>query len=546
MIEKTDRFGAMGLGRREWLRLAGTAAVVVAGTGLPRTGFAQKAGVLRVGLNSRDMGVLHPHIATASGDTPVIDSVFSGLLSYASPKISVAAIQPDLAESWKASDDHKTYTFILRKGAKWHKGYGEVTSADVKYSLEWVRDNPQSTFKTLYANIASVDTPDAYTVVVSLKNPDPVFQLSVANWQGGYIICKKAVDEMGDKYKSQPIGSGPFQFDSYKPKESVTLAANPDYFRGKPKLSQVVFSYIPDDTSRRFAFVRQEVDMIQAPPSEDWLSEVVKATPGKPIVDLLGPTRMVSISMKSTVKPLDNPLVRQAIAYAINRDDYVQFFGRVFIPVYSPTPPEYFGTVPKDKIPADLLYTYDPDKAKKLLAQAGFAKGFKLETIISERADYLNLAQINQEQLAKIGIDLKLNVVDQSTYVSGIIKDNKGSLVWSTASRFPSADTLMREFWLCAADVSKPTGVQNFALYCNPTFDADYQAGIASADPAQREKHFEDAELLLLKDMPSITIGGLATAALRQSYVDLGYPVAKDENILSLPYMYHLTEKTNV
>ena len=193
-----------------------------------------------------------------------------------------------------------------------------------------------------------------------------------------------------------------------------------------------------------------------------------KATPGNPVVDLLGPTRMVSVSMKETVKPLDNLLVRKAIAHALNRDDYVQFFGRVFIPCYSPTPPEYFGTPPQNEIPADLTYRFDPELSKQLLAQAGYPNGFRLETIISERADYLSLAQIAQEQLARVGISLKLDVVDQSTYVSGIIKDNKGSLVWSTAARFPSADTLMREFWLCASEVTKPTGVQNFALYCNP------------------------------------------------------------------------------
>jgi peptide/nickel transport system substrate-binding protein len=543
MTNKTDPFAGLKPGRRDLLKIAGAAAA--AGL-LPRAAFAQKAGVLRVGLSARDLGLLHPHVATASNDTPIINSIFSGLLAYTPPQVSIEAIEPDLAERWEAAPDHKSYTFHLRKGVKWHKGYGEVTAEDVKFSLEWVRDNPQSTFRPLYANIAEIETPDPHTVVVKLKNVDPVFPVLVCDWQGGYIICKKAVQELGDKYKSQPIGSGPFQFDSYRPKESVTLTANADYYGGKPKLERVIYSYIPDETSRRFAFVKQEVDMIQGQPNEDWLNEVEKATPGKPVVDLLGPTRMVSIHMKKSVKPLDNLKVRQAIAYAMNRDDYVQFFGRVFIPAYSPTPLEYFGTPAKDKIPTELIYEYDPDKAKKLLAEAGVANGFKLETIISERTDYLNLAQIAQEQLSKVGIDLKLDVVDQSTYVSGIIKDNKGSLVWSTASRFPSADTLLREFWLCASDVTKPTGVQNFALYCNPDFDAAYQAGVAAFEPAERAKHFADAEFVLLKDLPSVTLGGLATAALRQGYVDLGYKVEKGQSILSLPYMYQLTQNTAV
>ncbi|MGH7050015.1 MAG: ABC transporter substrate-binding protein [Acetobacteraceae bacterium] len=533
-----------GLGRRSLLKLAGTSAA--AASGLPAPAMAQKAGVLRVGLSASDLGVLHPHIATSASDTAIISSIFSGLLRFTPPKVSLEALAPDLAESWTASDDRKTFTFHLRRGVKWHQGYGEVTSDDARFSLEWVRDNPQSTFRALYANVGRVDAPDRYTVIVQLKKADPVFQVNVADWHGGYIICKKAVQELGDKYRSQPIGSGPFQFHSYQPKQDVTLTANPDYFRGHPKLNQVIYSYIPDDTSRRFAFVRQQVDMIAAPPTADWLVEVQKATPDHAVVDLLGPTRMVSVSMKESVKPLNSLLVRQAIAHALNREDYVRFFGRVFIPCWSATPPEYFGTPPENKIPADLIYRFDPGQSKKLLARAGHPKGFKLETIISERVDYLSLAQLAQGQLAKVGIKLKLNVVDQSTYVSGIIKNNRGSLVWSTAARFPSADKLMREFWLCAARVDKPTGVQNFALYCNPKFDAAYEAGVTALDPAVRARYFAEAEFIVLKDLPSVTLGGLATAVMRQGYVDLGYPVATGETILSLSYMYHITERTSV
>ncbi|RDJ19947.1 hypothetical protein DWF00_20795 [Bosea caraganae] len=532
--------------RRDLLKLAGaTGAAALSGL-LPNAAFAQKAGVLRVGLNARDMGLLHPHVATGSNDTPVIDSIFSGLLAYTPPKVSIDAIQPDLAERWEASDDRKTYTFHLRKGAKWHKGYGEVTAEDVKYSLEWVRDNPQSTFRTIYANIERIDTPDPYTVVISLKTVDPVFPICVTNWQGGYIICKKAIEELGDKYKSQPIGSGPFQFESYRPKESVTLSANPDYYAGKPKLNQVVFSYISDPTSARFAFVRREVDVIQGQPSEEWLAEVVKATPGGAVVDLLGPTRTVIIHMKKSVKPLDNLKVRQAIAHAINREDYVHFFGRVFLPTYAAVPPEYFGGLTKEMIPPELVYEFDPDKSKKLLAEAGFAGGFKLETVVSERSDYLNLAQIAQEQLANVGIKLQMNIMDHGSWVAAIIKDKKGSLVWSTASRYPSADTLIREFFLCAADVTKPTGVQGFAEYCNADLDKAYQAGIAAFEPAERAKFFKEAQLLQLKDLPAIPIGAMATAALRQRHVDLGYKVEEGKSLLSLPYMYHLTQNTTV
>lgn len=535
------------LDRRFLLKLAGSGAALAGIGAFSRFAMAkQQPGTLRVGLGSRDMGTLHPHVGTGANDTPIIDSIFSSLLRYASPRVSIDAIEPELAESWKASADHKTYTFQLRKGAKWHKGYGEVTSEDVKFSLAWVRENPQSTFKPSYSNIDKVETPDAYTVVISLKNPDPVFPVAVANWQGGYMICKKAVEELGDRYKSQPIGSGRFQFESYRPKESVTLSANPDYYFGKPKVDRVIFSYIPDQTSRRFAFVQQEVDMIQGEASEEWLGEIQKSTPGGAVVDLLGPSRVTSIHMKKSVKPLDNLDIRKAIAHAINRDDYVQFFGRVFQPSYTAIPADYFGHIPADKVPKELILGFDLDKSKALLKGAGFASGFKLETVVTERSDYLAMAQIAREQLAKVGIDLKLNVMDHGSWVAAIIKEKKGSLVWSSASRFPSAELILREFWLSSADVTKPTGVQGFSEYSNPQFDAIYKEGIESPDPAIRAQKFQEAQLILLRDLPSISIGSLTTPAVRQGYVDLGYKVETGKPFLSLPYMYHLTHLTSV
>lgn len=540
---KTEDKSAMQ--RRDVLKLAGATSVVAIGSSvLPLTAMAQKSGVLRVGLNARDMGLLHPHVATGSNDTPVIDAIYSGLVRYKPTVVNIEAIQPDLAESWEVSDDQKTFTFKLRQDARWHKGYGNVTAEDVKYSLTWVRDDPQSTFKPIYANIADIQTPDDYTVVVMLDTPDPSFITSVANWHGGFIICKKAIEELGDRYKSEPIGSGPFQFEAYKAKESVTLSANPDYHFGKPALDRVVFSYIPDQTSRRFAFVQQEVDIIQGVSNEDWLSEVVGSTPGEPKVDLLGPARNVVVHMKHSVKPLDNLLVRKAIAHAINRDDYAAYFGRVFTPTWTVIPPDYFGSLPKEDLPEDLIYEHDIDKAKDLLAEAGHPDGFSIETVVSERGDYLALAQIGQEQLAQVGIDLELNVLDHGSWVAAIIKEARGSLVWSMSSRYPSAESLIREFWLCSADVTKPTGVQNFAEACNPKLDAAYEAGVAAADPGERAKNFQEVQRLELMELPTIPLGAMSTPVLRQEYVDLGYTV--DGKMLSLPYMYHVTEKTTI
>ena len=485
-------------------------------------------------------------MATGAQDTAVLDPIFSGLLRYLPTQVSIAAIEPDLAESWESSDDRKRFTFKLRQGVKWHKGYGEVTSEDVKFSIEHARDNPQSSFQAIYANVARIDTPDKYTVIVSLKIPDPIFLTLVTNWHGGFVICKKAVQELGENYKNRPIGSGPFQLEEYRPKERVVLSAFADYHFGKPKLDKIVFSYIPDQTARRFAFVNQEVDIIKGARNEEWLAEVVKATPGNPVVDLLGPDRNVMMFLKTSVKPLENITVRKAIAYSTNRADFVSYFGRIFKPNYVPVPSTYFGALPKDEVPADLLYDYDLDRAKKLMAEAGFKDGFELETVVSERGDYLGIAQIAQQHLAKIGVRLKLNVLDHASWVAAIMREARGSITWGSSARFPSAKSHLRMLYTCAANVRLPTGIQNFSEFCNPEIDEAYEAGIKAIDPQARVDNFKEAQRRVLKDMPAVPVGIMATPVLRQGYVDLGYPVEAGQSILSLPYMYHFTHKTSL
>lgn len=520
--------------------------VATAGLTLGSRAMAQTAGTLRIGLNARDIGVLHPHVATGGNDVPIIASIFSGLVRYEPTRVNMTAIQPDLAERWEMSDDFLVHTFHLRQGAQWQKGYGEVTSADVAFSIANVRDNEQSTFRTVYANIGEVETPDNYTVVITLKEPDPTFVTAMANWQGGFVICKKASEEMGDRYRTEPVGSGPFQFESYTPQDNITVTAHTDYYGGAPKLERVIFSYVPDETSRRFAFVQQELDIIQGASNQDWLSEVINSTPGNPTVDLLGPERSVQLHMKATQEPLGNPLVRQAIAHAINREDFEQFFGPVFKATNSSIPPSYFGGLKTEDIPEELKYSFDPDKSRALLAEAGLPDGFEITTVVSERGDYLSLAQIVQERLAGVGIALKLDILDHGSWVAAIIKEKRGTLVWSISSRYPSAEFLMREFLLCSARVSQPGGVQGFAEYCNEELDTAYREAIASADPEVRAESFARAQMIALADLPVIPLGAMSTPILRQDYVDLGYEIADDEVVISLPYLYQISPATSV
>ncbi len=190
---------------------------------------------LRFGIDNPDLNKLDPHATVVSGDRYIIQSVFSGLVRFKPGSGDVRQIEPDLAESWESSPDGKQWTFNLRKGVQWHHGYGEVTADDVVFSLARAANKPPPpsppTMKHSTRSRRSTSTRSASRSRTSV----PSLLGLLINYQGGNMVCKKAAEEMGEKFTQKPIGTGPFMFDEYKPKDSVTLVANPHYFRGKPE-----------------------------------------------------------------------------------------------------------------------------------------------------------------------------------------------------------------------------------------------------------------------------------------------------------------------
>ena len=155
-------------------------------------------------------------------------------------------------------------------------------------------------------------------VRITLKNPVPSLLGLLINYQGGNMVCKKAAEEMGEKFTQKPIGTGPFMFGEYKAKESVTLNANPQYFRGKPKLEKIVYRYILSDASRDLAFTSGEIDLTYGKQDQTWVERMKKEK--DVIVDVFDPAELSVLYLNVTKPPLDDLRVRQAIAYAINRD----------------------------------------------------------------------------------------------------------------------------------------------------------------------------------------------------------------------------------
>ncbi len=191
------------------------------------TAFAETT--VRVGVSARDLGALDPAFGIGNGDEFPMRQIYNTLVS---PKdgtsdIRLDHLQGELAETWEMSPDARTFTFHLRKGVQWQRGYGEVTADDVAFTLARMKDPKTGTaYSSNFRQLESVEMPDRYTVVLHLSVPNPFFHaFALMPRFGGYIQSKKAVEELGDKLRQNPVGSGAFAFVSYEPKQKIVLRA---------------------------------------------------------------------------------------------------------------------------------------------------------------------------------------------------------------------------------------------------------------------------------------------------------------------------------
>lgn len=250
------------------------AALVVAGVALGALATVPAtAKTLRVGMSAADFTTLDPDRATSTTDVVLVSWMFNGLVRFPPGSADPAKIEPDLAESWDSSADGKVWTFHLRKGVPFHGGYGELTAEDVVYSLERAKNPESSAFASDYAAFEKIEALDPLTVRITLSQPVPGFLGLVANYHGGNIVSKKAAEELGDGFKTHPIGTGPFQFDAAVTQQYVHLTAFPDYFRGAPKIGDIQYQFIPSDSSRDLAFQSGELDLSYGKREQRWVDQ---------------------------------------------------------------------------------------------------------------------------------------------------------------------------------------------------------------------------------------------------------------------------------
>ncbi len=510
------------------------AAVLVIMATLCLGGPAMAEKVLNIGIKSADMGILDPHLSATTANLPIMDSIFNGLVRFRPGSVDLEKIEPDLAESWTSSPDGKVWTFKLRKGVQFHHGFGEMTAEDVVFSLNKAATKETSRWWTDYQSFDKVEAVDPYTVKITLKNNVPSMFGLVLNYHGGMILSKKAVEERGDQFKLNPVGTGPFAFAEYVPKQRTVLKANEQYFHGKPKIDKIVYRFVPVDQGRELAFTKGELDMIEGTKAEWWVEKMRKDK--NVIVDILGPGELTVLHFNLTRKPLDNLKVRQAMAYALKRQEFRELDGLTITEDgVSPVAPGHLGYT--DDVEK---YEYDLDKAKALMKEAGYENGFDLGKYVASPI-YLRTGELVQAQLKKIGINFEIQMVDHPT-MHKMIRNDVNPLVPYGCARFPVADVLLTQFYHSNSIIGTPTGVTNFSHYgeAMPGVDDLIEAARVEPDIEKQKAMWVEAQKKIMTDLPAYPLRVVYVLFARKANIELGYDL---ESNISL--MYQITEKTD-
>lgn len=476
---------------------------------------AQAQTEINIGAFGADANALDPHLSGGGQDRALFGYMFNGLTRFPPGSMDPTEIEMDLAESIEGSDDGLTWTVKLREGVQFHHDYGELTAEDVVFSLDRARNPDTSGFASTFSAIETIEAVDDHAVKITLSDRVPTFEGMLANPAGGLIISKAAHEELGDDVMAPMVGTGPFQFESYTPKIETILTAHEAYFRGVPKLEKINYRYIPSDNARELAFASGEIDLFYGRREQDWVERVQRQYPDMEVL-IFSPSQSRMLHLNKSVAPLDDIKVREAIAHAINRDEFQMLIGQdITKPLTTPVPSGFLGQA--EEVPT---YDFDPDMSRELLAEAGYPDGLSLEVPTSQIGSLKVPFELIMEQMRRVGIDLQVDFVDHRAW-HALIRQDESPMVIYGAAPFPEADAFLTPFFLSSSIVGTPTGQTNFS-HCNVADDEIVAARTATDLDAQLAS-WEAAQQKIMEELCVIPIFELQQVWGKRKSLDLGY-----------------------
>lgn len=417
-----------------------------------------------------------PHLDPTSAAAGAIDSVlytnvFEGLTRF----MGDGSVVPGLAESWEISEDGLTYTFKLREGVTFHDGT-TMDAEDVKFTLDRINaEDSANAQKALYAAISEVNVIDPQTVEVELSEPNGNMLFNLA-WGDAVIVAPETVETI----KQTPIGTGAFKFENWNQGDKITLTRNDDYWGEAPALASATFKFISDPTAAFASVMAEDVDVFTGFPAPENIPQF-EADPRFQV--LIGSTEGETIlSINNKREPFDNVKVREAVAHAIDRQAIIN--GAMF--GYGTPIGTHFAPHNPDYVDLTEMSSYDPEKSKALLAEAGFPDGFETTLHLPPPSYARRGGEIIAAQLAEVGIKAQITNVEWAQWLETVFKG--------------------KDFGLSIVSHTEPMDIN---IYANPDYyfqydNAEFQSLIAefnkTADPAARSEMLAKAQQTIAED----------------------------------------------
>jgi len=453
---------------------------------------------------------LNPGISTSYPVGAVAANIYSGLVRQRADGVP----EGDLADSWTVSDDNLVYTFTLRP-ANFHDGT-PVTSADVVFSMTDVLAPNHGRFITAYNKIASIAAPDASTVVITLSEPyAPLIGLLTVF--DAPILPKhlyEGTDPLTNPVNNDPVGSGPFEFANWVRGERVEIVRNDDYYLDQALLDRIIFRVVPQDVARSTALEVGEADLtwgFYLPPAD---LPRLEANPDLQVWRGITIPALYFVFINNDTPGLDNPLVRQALMHAVDRDQVVEQAQGGLGQAASGPLGAGFAYAYSEDTDYRTLYPYDPDRARELLAEAGVSDLELRFVYDSARSAFASTGEIMRDQLGQVGITLRLEPVERAVMVERVYN---GDYDLSMQSFTSSGDPVIgyHRIYLSAAP---GTPFVNATGYGNPDVDGLLAEAASLADLDARAAVYDQVLAILAEDVPTMVMfDELATEAAAAS-----------------------------
>ncbi len=486
----------MNAKRLGWLVLALAVALSVP---VLRAGAAPAKVTLTFGVDQEVVG-LDPNKVTAFSSFRRVDLLYNKLVTYDAGLHVVG----DLAESWD-NPDARTYVFHLRHGVLFHDG-AEMTSADVVYTLNRILDPKTASPGRSYIDVIDgVTAPDKYTVRVHLQYPLASLLSGLASGNAA-IVERSAVERAGDLQKTE-AGTGPFMLAEWVPDNFMRLTRNPHYFkRGMPRVDEVVFRVIPEQASLLAGLRSRSLDM--ATISDGSVVKQAQAA-GSLTVQQAPSLNLRIFSFNTTRKPFTDPRVRDAIAFAIDRQAIINAAEFGLGVVSGPIPaPDKVWALPVSSFPE---YRPNPGRARQLLQEAGAAGASFNITVSPTYEGGLAVAQVIQSQLKAVGLNANIQNVEWGQYINLWVKRDFDSMV-ELRGGDPDPDRfLYRTFY--------STGAVNNFLFKDATVDKLLDRGRVHVTVAERLPIYHDVERALVTQAPAVFLYTPMESQVMQTYV---------------------------